>query len=191
MGIVICTYNLLKLPLISFSHSSPIQRERERAERENETGHHARSKMGRGRRMNITSSKHSSGLHFISCRRTDKYKHMYKHSGMTIPTSGTHLSGQHRCGWSRWGCSRCGWASVGEGKSHKSRAINQILTLAGAYLLLPGSSWGFGALLKGLTSVVVLRVERALVIHSPHLQSLPDLRLEPATFGLQVRLSTH
>ncbi len=30
----------------------------------------------------------------------------------------------------------------------------------------PGSSWGFGALLKG-TSVVVLRVERALYIHSP------------------------
>ncbi len=36
----------------------------------------------------------------------------------------------------------------------------------------PGSSWGFGALLKG-TSVVVLRVERALYIHFPHLQSLP------------------
>ncbi len=33
----------------------------------------------------------------------------------------------------------------------------------------PGSSWGFGALLKG-TSVVVLRVERALHIHSAHLQ---------------------
>ncbi len=31
----------------------------------------------------------------------------------------------------------------------------------------PGSSWGFGALLKGLTSVVVLKVERVLVIHSP------------------------
>ncbi len=31
----------------------------------------------------------------------------------------------------------------------------------------PGSSWGFGALLKGLTSVVVLRVERVLGIHSP------------------------
>ncbi len=30
----------------------------------------------------------------------------------------------------------------------------------------PGSSWGFGALLKG-TSVVVLKVERALYIHSP------------------------
>ncbi len=29
----------------------------------------------------------------------------------------------------------------------------------------PGSSWGVGALLKGLTSVVVLRVERALHIH--------------------------
>ncbi len=39
-------------------------------------------------------------------------------------------------------------------------------------LRCPGSSWGFGALLKG-TSVVVLRVKRALVIHSPHLQSLP------------------
>ncbi len=33
--------------------------------------------------------------------------------------------------------------------------------------------------------------ERALDIHSPHLQSLTDLRLEPATFGLQVRLSIH
>ncbi len=36
----------------------------------------------------------------------------------------------------------------------------------------PGSSWGFGALLKG-TSVVVLKVERAMYIHSPHLQFLP------------------
>ncbi len=54
----------------------------------------------------------------------------------------------------------------------------------------PGSSWGFGALLKG-TSVVVLKVERALDIHSPHLQFLPDLRLEPVTFGLRVRLSNH
>ncbi len=54
----------------------------------------------------------------------------------------------------------------------------------------PGSSWGFGALLKG-TSVVVLKVERALYIHSPHLQFLSDLRLEPVTFGLRVRLSIH
>ncbi len=36
----------------------------------------------------------------------------------------------------------------------------------------PGSIWGFGALLKG-TSVVVLREERVLYIHSPHLQFLP------------------
>ncbi len=36
-----------------------------------------------------------------------------------------------------------------------------------------GSSWGFGALLKG-TSVVVLKAERVLYIHSPHLQFLPD-----------------
>ncbi len=33
-------------------------------------------------------------------------------------------------------------------------------------LQCPGSSWGFGALLKD-TSVVVLKEERALVIHSP------------------------
>ncbi len=36
----------------------------------------------------------------------------------------------------------------------------------------PGSSWGFGALLKG-TSVVVLRVERTLVIHSPPPPTIP------------------
>ncbi len=35
-----------------------------------------------------------------------------------------------------------------------------------AMLRRPGSSWGFGALLKD-TSVVVLKEERALVIHSP------------------------
>ncbi len=51
-------------------------------------------------------------------------------------------------------------------------------------------SWGFGALLKGVTSVVVLRVERALVIHSPP-QSLPDMSLEPATCGLQVWVSNN
>ncbi len=42
-------------------------------------------------------------------------------------------------------------------------------------LQCPGSSWGFGALLKG-TSAVVLRVERVLYIHSPHLQFLPETR---------------
>ncbi len=36
----------------------------------------------------------------------------------------------------------------------------------------PGISWGFGALLKG-TSVMVLKVERVLFIHNPHLQFLP------------------
>ncbi len=39
-----------------------------------------------------------------------------------------------------------------------------------------------GALLKGLISVVVLKVERALDIHSPNLQSPPDLRLEPSGY---------
>ncbi len=36
-----------------------------------------------------------------------------------------------------------------------------------------------------------IEMERVLVIHSPHQQSLPDLRLEPTTFGLQVQLSIH
>ncbi len=31
----------------------------------------------------------------------------------------------------------------------------------------------------------------ALVIHSPHRQFLPDLRIEPVTFALQVRLTSH
>ncbi len=55
----------------------------------------------------------------------------------------------------------------------------------------PGSSWGFSALLKGLTSVVVLRVERELYIHSPPPTIPAGPRLEPATFRLQVRLSNH
>ncbi len=47
-----------------------------------------------------------------------------------------------------------------------------------------GSSWGFDDLLKGLTSVMVLRAEesRALVIHSTHLQTLLVPRLEPTMF---------
>ncbi len=70
-------------------------------------------------------------------------------------------------------------------------AVNTHLEQWAAMLRRPGSSWGFGALLKGLTSVVVLKVERALVIHSLHRQSLPDLGIEPATFGLQVQLANH
>ncbi len=66
-------------------------------------------------------------------------------------------------------------------------AVNTHLEQWAAMLRRPGSS----ALLKGLTSVVVLKVERALVIHSPHRQYLPDLGIEPATFGLQVQLSNH
>ncbi len=49
----------------------------------------------------------------------------------------------------------------------------------------PGEQLGVRFLLEGI-SVVVLKVERELFIHSPHLQSLPVLRLEPMTFGLQV-----
>ncbi len=61
---------------------------------------------------------------------------------------------------------------------------------AAIYAAAPGEQLGFGALLKG-TSVVVLKVERELYIHSPHRQFLPDLRLELATFRLRVRLSNH
>ncbi len=45
-------------------------------------------------------------------------------------------------------------------------AVNTHLEQWAAILRRPGSSWGIGALLKGLTSVMVLKVERALVIHS-------------------------
>ncbi len=43
---------------------------------------------------------------------------------------------------------------------------------AAIYAVAPREQLGFGALLKG-TSVVVLKVERVLYIHSPHLQFLP------------------
>ncbi len=58
-------------------------------------------------------------------------------------------------------------------------AVNTHLEQWAAILRRPGSSWGIGALLKGLTSVVVLKVERALVIHSPHRQSLPESNRQP------------
>ncbi len=52
----------------------------------------------------------------------------------------------------------------------------------------PGSSWGFGALLKGLTSVVVLRVERELVNHFPKtIPAGPETR----THNIWVTSPTH
>ncbi len=70
-------------------------------------------------------------------------------------------------------------------------AVNTPRAVGSHFMLrLPGSSRGFGALLKG-TSVEVLKVERALYIHCPHLQFLPDLRLKPTTFGLRARLSNY
>ncbi len=53
---------------------------------------------------------------------------------------------------------------------------------AAIYAVAPGSSCRFGALLKG-TSVVVLKVERTLLIHSLHLQSR---RTETRTHNLWV-----
>ncbi len=68
--------------------------------------------------------------------------------------------------------------------THTPGAVNTHLEQSAAILLWrPESSWGFGSLLKG-TSVVVLSVERALYIHSPHLQSLParDLNSQPFNY---------
>ncbi|MCJ8728948.1 hypothetical protein PDJAM_G00010640, partial [Pangasius djambal] len=50
----------------------------------------------------------------------------------------------------------------------------------------PGSSWGFGALLKGLTSVVVLRVEESTG-HSLPPPTIPA-GPETQTHNLQVHL---
>ncbi len=55
---------------------------------------------------------------------------------------------------------------------------------AAIYSVAPGEQLGYGDLLRGLASVVVLKVERALDIHSPHRQSLTDLKLELATFWI-------
>ncbi len=55
----------------------------------------------------------------------------------------------------------------------------------------PVSSWGFGALLKDLTSVEVSKVERTLIVHSPHQQFLPDPRFETNNLRLQVWRSIH
>ncbi len=46
-----------------------------------------------------------------------------------------------------------------------------------------GEQLGFGALFKGLTSVVVLRVERALVIHSPYDSSCQTWDSNPQPAG--------
>ncbi len=50
-------------------------------------------------------------------------------------------------------------------------------------------SWGFGALLKGLTSVVVLRVGESAGHSLPPPTFPAGPETWPATFGLQVRLS--
>ncbi len=56
----------------------------------------------------------------------------------------------------------------------------------------PGEQLGVRFLAQGFNlSRGIEGGERALVIHSPHRQFLPDLRLELATFELQVRLFIH
>ncbi len=62
---------------------------------------------------------------------------------------------------------------------------------AAIYVAAPGEQLGVRCLAQGHLSRGIEGGERALVIHSPHLQSLPDLRLELVTFGLRVQLSNH
>ncbi|KAB5540146.1 hypothetical protein PHYPO_G00098460 [Pangasianodon hypophthalmus] len=70
-----------------------------------------------------------------------------------------------------------------ETQTHNLQVASLTATLLRTFLLRrPGSSWGFGALLKGLTSVVVLRVGESAG-HSLPLQSLLDLRLERSPSG--------
>ncbi len=80
-------------------------------------------------------------------------------------------------------------AKYGDPHSERTNTHTHPEQWAAIYAAAPGEQLG-GSVLKGLTSVVVLRVERVLDIHSPH-SLLPDLRLKPATFRLQVRLSIH
>ncbi len=58
-------------------------------------------------------------------------------------------------------CRRCSYCGCEYIHTNYTRSSGQQM------LRHPGSSWGFGALLKVLTSVVALRVERVLDIHSP------------------------
>ncbi len=66
-------------------------------------------------KRSIISSKHSSGLHLWFFHRPDNIPD--DASRMTIATSGSHLRGQHRWGWSQ-----CGWAAWGRGeRSQRSK----------------------------------------------------------------------
>ncbi len=53
----------------------------------------------------------------------------------------------------------------------------------------PGSRWGFGALLKGTSVVGIEAIEGGESAVQTTIPAGP--RLEPATFGLRVRLSNH
>ncbi len=53
-----------------------------------------------------------------------------------------------------------------------------------------GSSWGVRCLAQGHLSHGIGGGESA-GYSLPHQQSLPDLRFEPTTFGLRVRLTNH
>ncbi len=62
-----------------------------------------------------------------------------------------------------------------------------ILRICALHSVVPGSSWGFGALFKGLTSIVVLRwKEHWLFTHHDN----SCLRFKPATFHYKHTVST-
>ncbi len=85
------------------------------------------------------------------------------------------------------------WHTAKCGKKHTHSKVNKHTpwTHTGAvvaiYAAAPGEQLGVRCLAQGHLSRGI-EVERALYIHSPHLQFLPDLRLELAIFQLRVRL---
>ncbi len=106
-----------------FHRENPIEIERER-ERKRATDT-TRAADGEGRphrcsheevsKRSIISSKHSSTAHLWFFHRPDNIPD--DASRMTIATSGSHLRGQHRWGWSQ-----CGWAAWGRGeRSQRSK----------------------------------------------------------------------
>ncbi len=78
-------------------------------------------------------------------------------------------------------CSAFKLSKVHTHSSEHTHTVNTHTRSSGQpfYAAAPGEQLGFGDLLKGLTSVVVLRVERALHIHFPTIPAARDSNPQP------------
>ncbi len=72
-----------------------------------------------------------------------------------------------------------------QGKINESSSLktSKQSAIVPAIAVAPGEQLEVRCLAQGLTSVVVSKVERTLVVHSPHRQLLPDPIFEPTTSG--------